>query len=135
MEPTPIPTSAASTTPVGSGYFSATTLVDTLDRGTIAMSKLKVGDQIRTVNGKFDTVYSFGHRDPSAKTHYLQITMHDGSQIEITAEHMVQANRRSCAGSNFVTASSIKVDDFLINRLKQSLALAPLLHVPTLVVS
>jgi len=92
--------------------FSGRSVVKLEDGTTIQMSNLKIGDRVQvTVDGKFDTVYSFGHYQPDSVSEYLSIqsTANKAAPITISAPHMLFLDSRKA-----VPASSIKVGDVLL---------------------
>jgi len=54
------------------------------------MDQLKIGDMVRSGNGSFTAVYSFGHFAPNAELEFPQIeTDAHNTILEITGDHMV----------------------------------------------
>jgi len=79
-----------------------------MDKGYIAMSDLKVGDMVRTLDGRFDRVYSFGHYSPESRAEYLQIHAAGLKKpLELSADHMLFVK------GSAVPASSVVVGDKL----------------------
>jgi ABC-type phosphate transport system substrate-binding protein len=89
--------------------FSETSTVQVFNKGVIAMKDLQIGDQVINANGKFDTVYSFGHYAPDIQAEFIQIHALGLSQpLEISKEHMIFK-----ASGAAVPASAIAVGDRL----------------------
>jgi ABC-type phosphate transport system substrate-binding protein len=87
--------------------FSETSTVQVMNKGVIAMKDLQVGDQVINANGKFDTVYSFGHYAPEIEAEYIQIHAVGLQQpLEISKEHMLFVSRGMA-----LPASAIAVGD------------------------
>jgi hypothetical protein len=105
--PTAKPTLAVNSTPKkpGGGFcFSGETTVQVKEKGTIMMKNLKIGDEVLVATGKYEPVYSFGHRHESMEADFLQLLP---SGLELSADHMVKA------GGRFVPASMVQVGDVL----------------------
>lgn len=81
------------------------------DETRIRMRDLKIGDRVQvTEDGKFDTVYSFGHYEPDSVSEYLSIqSTAKAAPITISAPHMLFLDSRKA-----VPASSIRVGDVLL---------------------
>jgi phosphate transport system substrate-binding protein len=91
----------------GGFCFSSENMVDVLGHGPTSMKDLKIGDQIMAADNKYETVFSFGHRDTEAITKYLQIATDAGINAELTEDHMIFSNGKALA------AEVIKVGDIL----------------------
>jgi hypothetical protein len=74
-------------------------------RGTVLMKDLRLGDQVLVEAGKYDAVYSFGHRDETSEASFLRLMP---SNMEISMDHMVKI-----AGGRYVPASAAEVGDKL----------------------
>ena len=69
--------------------FSEKATVQVLEKGTIQMKDLAVGDKILTGSGKYTDVYAFGHYEPNKTTNFLQIyTQQHKAPLEITGDHL-----------------------------------------------
>lgn len=69
-----------------------------------------MGDQILTGMNKYDTVYAFGHNNPTRTATFYQIYNEESENpLEITADHMVFLQDKE----NPVAASKVKVGDVL----------------------
>lgn len=70
--------------------FSADSTVEVLNQGTTMMKDLKIGDSVRTADGTFERVYSFGHYAPNMLVEYYQIHLVGmDDALEISRDHMV----------------------------------------------
>jgi len=81
------------------------------------MSKLRVGDKVKTADGSYSKVYSFSHKDDSAKATYLQIhtdSMHKARSLEITAKHLIYVFDTASKTTKLSFAQDVKVGDFLV---------------------
>lgn len=67
------------------------------------ISDLKIGDKVLVEDGKYSTVYSFGHRNEDALTTYLQFNQ----QLEVSEDHMVHVDGK------FAPASTVKLGSTL----------------------
>jgi len=76
------------------------------------MDSLSVGDSVRVSDGKFGTIYSFGHYDDEIPAEFLQIKTSAKSTLEISAEHMVFVKQES--STKAIPASSVKTGDVLV---------------------
>ena len=90
----------------GGFCFSGDTTVQVKEKGTIMMKNLKIGDEVLVATGKYEPVYSFGHRHESMEADFLQFLP---SGLELSADHMVRA------GGRFIPASMVKVGDDLVS--------------------
>lgn len=91
--------------------FSGRSTVDVLNKGTVKMEDLKIGDNVLVgPGGEYEPIYSFGHFDTSVvKTEFLQIRTSTSSGLEMTPNHLIFTQ-----GNIAVPASSIKVGDMVI---------------------
>lgn len=98
------------TTGVGEGLgicFPSDAQVNVAGKGTVSMASLQLGDQVMIENGKFESIYSFGHVDKEGQYEFLKIST-PTSDIELSKDHMV-----SLEGGRYVPASLINVGDML----------------------
>mmetsp|Transcript_31572 Transcript_31572/g.44816 ORF Transcript_31572/g.44816 Transcript_31572/m.44816 type:complete len:275 (-) Transcript_31572:178-1002(-) len=70
------------------------------------MSQLRVGDRVLTQRGRYERVYSFGHRQPHKTAEFLLLLP---SGLELSKDHMVLAHDRG-----FIPASMIKTGDVVM---------------------
>jgi len=81
------------------------------------MDQLMIGDSVRTENGSYSLVYSFGHYQPNTKTEYLQIQVATDKYhhpLEITSEHLLYKHIFQTKKKEVVPAGSIKVGDWVV---------------------
>ena len=97
--------------PAGIACFSGENYVDVKNGGSVQMKDVQIGDLIKTAEGSYSRVYSFGHYDPEVEATYLQIftKMSLDKPLEISADHMV------FVGKQAVPAGSAKVGDNLLD--------------------
>jgi len=89
----------------GGGFcFSGNTIVDVLGKGPTSISNLHIGDQVKTNNNKYDTVYSFGHHNPNQVGEFLQITTTNKSVIEMSKDHLLLVS-----DGRYIPASALTV--------------------------
>lgn len=74
--------------------FSGSVMVETQDKGPVAMEDLQVGDYIlsNAEDAAYQRVYSFAHREPSTKDTFVVIhTDMDAAKnkLEVTKDHLV----------------------------------------------
>jgi hypothetical protein len=82
--------------------FSGKTTVDVRNKGLVSMADLQLGDEVLVESGKYEAVYSFGHRHETADAIFLRFLP---SHVEMSLDHMVKI------GDHYVPASSAKVGD------------------------
>ena len=87
------------------GCFSASSTVQVLNKGPVAMKDLAVGDKVMTTES-YQTVYAFGHKADEQVGTFVQFNK---GQLEMTGEHMVFLDGRT----NPVRADSVQVGDVL----------------------
>ena len=84
-------------------------------KGSVTMANLQVGDRVLTSSQQYETVYAFGHHNPSQKATFLQFytansnNNNDNKPLELTHKHMVFVQGKS----NPVRADSLQVGDVL----------------------
>jgi hypothetical protein len=118
--------------------FSGETTVQVKNKGTLPMKALEIGDEVLAASGKYEQVYSFGHRHESATATFLQFLP---STLEISRDHMLLVEGK------YVPASDVQVGDELetasgdvvvvegINTVVRSGVYAPFTSSGTIVVS
>lgn len=87
--------------------FPGDATVRVLDKGTVLMKNVKIGDQVQVQGGNFSPIYAFGHFDPDVEVAYLSI------QTTITTLVVSELHMVFVAGKGFVAASSVVVGDLL----------------------
>ena len=94
------------------GCFSEATTVTVLGQGLVAMKNLRVGDQILTgqKNPQYESVYAFGHSQPTQAGDFLVIHTDGGPKVEVTGEHLVYLDDKAYP----VRASSVRIGDKLM---------------------
>jgi hypothetical protein len=92
--------------------FSGSSTVTLEDGSSVAMKHLQIGDRVQvSADGKFDTIYSFGHYEPNTVAEYLRIQTTTSKQaIELSAQHMLFLANKKYA----VPAALVKVGDVLL---------------------
>jgi hypothetical protein len=73
----------------------------------VRLDKLQIGEHILVDTNRFETVYSFGHRDPVRVVEYLEIATEASTTLRISADHMIWSS------GSFVPAWHLKVGDVL----------------------
>lgn len=104
MVPPIAPTPAPGLTVCFSGQNTVTLKGDQ----KIPIDSLSIGDRVLVHGGSYETVYSFGHRNPTDYADYLRLVT-KSTALEISSSHML------LVGDNFVPASTIKLGDVLSN--------------------
>lgn len=109
-DPTPAPTVEGTTASGLFICFSGSSLVEVENVGKVKMEDLAIGDSVRVSNGKFEPIYSFGHKSSSSTAEYLRITTEgSAAALEISPDHMV-----AMEGGRHVPASLVKEGDKLL---------------------
>jgi len=88
--------------------FSGESIVRVKDsRGEIPMKHLQLGDEVQVEEGKYERVYSFGHREEKTSHDFLRLLPFG---LELTPDHMVFLED----GKTAVPASNVQVGDRLL---------------------
>jgi ABC-type phosphate transport system substrate-binding protein len=70
--------------------FSETATVQVLNKGVVSVKDLMIGDQVMNAEGKYDTVYSFGHYSHETEAEFVQLHITGVSKpLEVSKEHMI----------------------------------------------
>lgn len=109
VAPTKAPTTNGTTIKIPPGYcFSELSTVEVADKGIISIKDLKIGDFVRSADGKMTQVYSFGHYHPNVKAKYVQIHAKGlAKTLEISNDHLLFVNGKA------VPASTVSIGDEL----------------------
>jgi len=92
--------------------FSGSAMVDVQYKGQIKMEELQIGDNIAVGGGKYEPVYSFGHRAPFAKSNdFVEITTNTGS-VKVSKEHLLFVEEDETTKA--VAAGSLEKGDQLV---------------------
>jgi len=71
--PTSGPIDAPTDDPKDADCLSTSTVLHTKDTGLVPISTIKVGDDVLTNSGKYDTIYSIDHKHPTKRTNFIRI--------------------------------------------------------------
>jgi len=89
----------------------------------ISMNELSIGDKILVdTSGTFETVYSFGHKNPNIEAEYLQFytTNNKNKKLEISSIHMVSIRRPHEQQQQILLPSDqVVVGDYLLLQQQQ----------------
>jgi hypothetical protein len=77
-------------------------------KGEVSMDSLALGDRVMVDRGRFEPIYSFGHRNENVKAEYLRIVTERLVSLDISKEHMVFVE-----GGRSVPASMVRIGDKL----------------------
>lgn len=92
--------------------FSGDSVVEVENQGPVKMSSLEIGDNVLVADGKYEPVYSFGHKDADSSAEFLKIhSTGIDVPIEISPDHMILAN-----GDHWLPAGKLQTGDSLTNR-------------------
>jgi 3D (Asp-Asp-Asp) domain-containing protein len=97
--------------------FSGNSRVHLQNKGWIGISDVKIGDKVLVSAGKYEEVYSFGHRNIAESAQFLQIYSNDtDAPIEISADHLILVD-----SEHWVPAGTVRVGDCVDQGRRQSL--------------
>jgi len=83
----------------------------------VPMKQLEIGEMVLVADGRYEPIYSFGHKDPYNIAEFVELKTSQTS-LHLSAQHMVW----EASYGGFVPASSIKQDDVLLNDDNQKLS-------------
>lgn len=90
--------------------FSGLNTVQVETKGYVAMKDLQIGDKVRDAFGNMVSIYSFGHRHPTAEAEYLQIYVGGQSEpLEISRDHMLFVNGSAVPASMVYVGGKISL--------------------------
>jgi hypothetical protein len=92
--------------PTNSFCFPGDALSEVAGRGAVPMKKLKLGDKVLTKGGKYEPIYSFGHKSDK-NGQYIELVT-ESTKLSLTKDHMVFVKQ-----GRSVPASNVKVGDWL----------------------
>jgi hypothetical protein len=72
------------------------------------MDNLAIGDKVLVQDGKYEKVYSFGHRNPTGNALFFSLTG-ESSTVELSGDHMIWIE------NTFTPASAVEVGHVLSN--------------------
>lgn len=88
--------------------FSGESTVKVQNKGSVKMTDLTLGDIVQVASGKYEPIYSFGHKDSQGQVEFLQIRT-SINNLEISLDHMVITK-----GGSYIPASMVKKGDLLL---------------------
>ena len=88
--------------------FPTIALVVVEGKGEVSMDSLALGDRVMVDEGRFEPIYSFGHRHENVKAEYLRIVTERRVYLDISKEHMVFVE-----GGRSVPASMVRIGEKL----------------------
>ena len=109
---------------VHAGGFSGANTVDVHNKGEISLASVEIGDRVKTAEGRYSPVYSFGHRSEGRNATFLQIYVKGLKEpLEISDKHMlftwkkqvvqVVQGKRTASKKQVIQAKDIKLGDKL----------------------
>ena len=82
------------------GCFTAESKVTLEDGRRLNMSQLSLGDRVQTLDSAGSLVYSevimFLDREPEERMRFVTLTAEDGSEVRVTASHLVYSGSPDC---------------------------------------
>jgi ABC-type phosphate transport system substrate-binding protein len=112
--------------PAPGGFcFAGESTVDVLNKGTVAMKDLSIGDMVKVNGGKFSEVYSFGHYEQDVEGSYLSIDAGLQKPLLITADHMVFVDNKPIRASAVTVGDNLSLVDGLVTVKKITTVSAP----------
>lgn len=95
--------------PPGIPCFAGDNTVETEHDGLKRMGELHIGDKIKTAEGMFDAVYSFGHYQPDAIGEYVEISIdHHTKPLFVSKEHLVLINGAMVPASTIIKGDIVR---------------------------
>ncbi|CAB9527804.1 Protein hedgehog [Seminavis robusta] len=105
---------------LGGACFSSSATVQVLDKGSVPMKDVAVGDRVLTGENRYQPIYSFGHKEQATEQQFLQIHTDLGTApVEMTADHLVFVVKGS-GTQEAVRADSVRVGDRLATAAESS---------------
>jgi len=86
--------------------FSGESTVNVFDKGATQMKDLNIGDKVKVSNGKYETIYSFGHKNAKTMGEFVQLRT-EKSKIELSKDHMIFSQGKA------LPAGAMKIGDIL----------------------
>mmetsp|Transcript_9231 Transcript_9231/g.15352 ORF Transcript_9231/g.15352 Transcript_9231/m.15352 type:complete len:683 (-) Transcript_9231:123-2171(-) len=91
--------------------FSGENSVELENGSSIQMKDLSIGDLVKTADGTYESIYTFGHYEHNAEANYVQIFAKSLDQpLELSAEHLVFVRGKDVPAP----AGSLAVGDSLL---------------------
>merc|ERR1712048_1498267 len=81
---------------------------------TARMDEIQVGDSIKTQDGNYERIYSFGHKSQDRMADYLELSTSSATKLTISAEHLVYER-----DAGFIPAADIQVGDIVLVQQEQ----------------
>ena len=106
IPPATLPVGEPATKPIL--CFSGRNTVQLASGETIPIHDLNVGNKVLVHGGSYETVYSFGHRNPTATAEFVRLVTKSAT-LELSVDHMLLVSDR------FAPASMVLVGDYLSN--------------------
>jgi len=97
--------------PGGFGCFAGQSTVQVLNKGSVAMKDLKLGDMVEVNGGKFSEVYSFGHYEQDIDMTFLSIDAGLKKPLLVTADHMVFVENKPVRASTVAVGDKLSLRD------------------------
>merc|ERR1712113_1245419 len=90
--------------------FSGDSTVELEDGKQMRMRDVQIGDAVLTKDGTYETIYSFGHVNPTQLANFVQLQT-KSSTVELTNDHMIWVQDQQ----QYIPASSVTVGQVLSN--------------------
>jgi hypothetical protein len=112
-------------TPSPTLCFSGNSRVHVRNKGWLFLSEVKIGDKVLVSAGKYEEVYSFGHRNIVESAQFLQIYSNDtNAPLEISPDHLILLDSK-----HWVPAGTLRVGDVLTKGDGSSVAIIHIRYV------
>ena len=104
--------------------FPGTTLVETMNRGSVSVSDLTAGDLVKSFDSssnewKFSRFIFFLHKDEQTLAEYISIKTSSNKNLKISSMHLIP-KRVNQIDMEFVLAKDLKLNDVLISEDNQN---------------
>lgn len=92
-----------------SACFPGDSLLTVFGKGSVPLADVTIGDEVLVGNGKYESIYTFGHYSPAGRAMFLEITTKKLT-LRLSRDHMVYTSY-----NHAVPASILRVGDQLLD--------------------
>lgn len=116
----PMDTPCPAKTPPAAFCFAADTMEVLVEgQGSTRMKDLKLGDRVETLSGRFEPIYSFGHKyTPGVQAEFVQLTTANKKTLELTKNHMVIMDDKSSVPSSAIEKGDVLHGGDIVSSVK-----------------
>lgn len=106
--------------------FSGSSVVQTLERGPMRLSNVKIGDHVMVEPNTYEQIYSFGHYKPTSRAQFLEI-LTEQTTLRVSSDHMVFVSDHRT-----IPAAKLRVGDEIVHSSGMKVVIV---HIKTTVAS